>query len=163
MRKTMYPTISTLIVLSMLGIGATVYAHCQVPCGIFDDPARITAMTEDITTIEKSMNQITALSKEPTAQNTNQCVRWVLTKEEHAEKLSETITYYFMAQRVKPSPATDKAGYAKYIKELTLLHQMLQTTMKTKQTVDLAQVAKLKSLLHEFSHSYLGPLSAHPH
>jgi nickel superoxide dismutase len=163
MRKAMYPTISMLIILSMLGIGATVYAHCQMPCGIYDDPARFTAMTENIATIEKAMNQITALSKDPTAQNTNQSVRWVLTKEKHADELSETITYYFMAQRVKPSPASNKEAYAKYIKELTLLHQMLQASMKAKQTVDLAPVIQLKSLLHDFSDSYLGPMADHTH
>jgi nickel superoxide dismutase len=163
MKKAVNPTIATLIILSLLGIGATVYAHCQVPCGIFDDPARIRAMEENITTIEKAINQITALGKDPTAQNTNQSVRWVLTKEKHADDLSEIITYYFMAQRVKPSPEANKEAYAKYIKELTLLHKMLQSTMKTKQTLDLANVAELKSQLHDFSHSYLGPLADHTH
>ena len=33
-------------------------AHCQIPCGIYDDAARITMMEEHVTTIEKSMKQI---------------------------------------------------------------------------------------------------------
>ncbi|MCF7975778.1 MAG: superoxide dismutase, Ni [Phycisphaerae bacterium] len=163
MKKTVKFTISSLVILAILGVAATVYAHCQIPCGIYDDPARVTAMAEHITTIEKSMNQITAQSKESTAQGTNQSVRWVMNKEKHADELSEIITYYFMAQRIKPSTEANKEAYTKYIKELTLLHQMLQTTMKAKQTVDLAQVAQLKSLLHDFSDSYLGPLAGHTH
>ena len=30
-------------------------AHCQVPCGIYDDPARIAELREDATTIEKAI------------------------------------------------------------------------------------------------------------
>ena len=160
MRKTMVPKISVLLLIGLLGAAATVYAHCQIPCGIYDDPARVTAMAEHITTIEKSMKQIDA----PGA-STNQSVRWVLNKEKHADELADIITYYFMAQRIKPSAQTDSAAYGKYIKELTLLHQMLQTSMKAKQTTDLTQVTKLKSLLHDFSDSYLGihSHSEHPH
>jgi len=158
MRKAMHPRISMLIILSMLGIGATVYAHCQIPCGIYDDPARVTAMAEHITTIEKAMNQINGPGT-----STNQSVRWVMNKEKHADELSDIITYYFMAQRIKPSDEIGSAAYTKYIKELTLLHQLLQTSMKAKQTTDLAQVTKLRSLLHDFSDSYLGAAAGHTH
>ena len=158
MRKAMYPKIPMLIILSMLGLGATVYAHCQIPCGIYDDPARITALAEHIKTIEKSMNQINA-----SGTNTNQSVRWVMNKEKHADELANIVTYYFMAQRIKPSAQVGSADYTKYIKELTLLHQLLQTSMKVKQTSDLAQVTKLKALLHDFSDSYLGVHAGHSH
>ena len=158
MRKATVSRISTLIVLSMLGIGATVYAHCQIPCGIYDDPARLTAMAEHIKTIEKSMNQINA-----SGTNTNQSVRWVMNKEKHADELASIITYYFMAQRIKPSAQVGTEAYAKYIKQLTQLHQLLQTSMKAKQTADLTHVAKLKSLLHGFSDSYLGVHAGHTH
>jgi len=158
MRKAMVPKISMLVVLSMFGVAATVYAHCQIPCGIYDDPARFTAMAEHITTIEKSMNQISGAGT-----NTNQSVRWVLNKEKHADELANIITYYFMAQRVKPSAQSNREAYSKYVKELTLLHQLLQTSMKAKQTTDLAQITKLKSLLHDFSDSYLGAHAGHSH
>jgi nickel superoxide dismutase len=158
MRKAMYPRISMLIILSLLGVGATVYAHCQIPCGIYDDPARITAMAEHITTIEKSMNQINAAGT-----NTNQSVRWVLNKEKHADELANIVTYYFMAQRIKPSAKVPSEAHSKYIKELTQLHQLLQTSMKAKQTTDLTQITKLKSLLHNFSDSYLGAHAGHTH
>ena len=157
-KRTRFAAISTLTIITLLSIGATVYAHCQIPCGIYDDPARFTAMAEHITTIEKSMNQINA-----SGTKTNQSVRWVLNKEKHADELANIITYYFMAQRIKPSAQSNKAAYGKYIKEITLLHQLLQTSMKAKQTTDLAQITELRSLLHSFSDSYLGAHAGHSH
>ena len=56
-------------------------------------------MKEHVVTIEKSINE---LNKNP---NDNQKVRWILNKENHANELSEIVTYYFMAQRIKESSA----------------------------------------------------------
>ena len=61
-----------------------------------------------------------------------------------------------MAQRVKPADKSDTAGYEKCIKQLTLLHEMLVYSMKTKQTTDLTNVEKLRSLLKDFRSAYLG-------
>jgi nickel superoxide dismutase len=132
-----------------------VYSHCQIPCGIYDDPARLTAIAEDINTVEKSMKSIEELSAQQ-KMNMNQIVRWVNVKDEHAEDIAHIVSYYFMAQRIKPAEKTDAAGYEKYIKQLTLLHEMLVYSMKCKQTTDLANVEKLRSLLTEFRGSYLG-------
>merc|ERR1719235_381113 len=57
--------------------------HCQVPCGIFDDPAMVAGVTEDCATIRKAMEQIVELGakKDQTATDFNQMVRWVNTKE----------------------------------------------------------------------------------
>ena len=45
--------------------GSGVRCHCQVPCGIFDDGARVAALKEDAATIRKAMVQINELSAEP--------------------------------------------------------------------------------------------------
>lgn len=45
---------------SLARLGA-VRTHCQVPCGIFDDPARVTALKEDAATVRKAMVQINEL------------------------------------------------------------------------------------------------------
>jgi nickel superoxide dismutase len=126
-----------------------------MPCGIYDDPARLAAIAEDITTIEKAMKSIEELSVQ-TKPNMNQIVRWVNTKDEHAEDIAHIASYYFMAQRIKPAEKSDAANYEKYIKQLTLLHEMLIYSMKAKQTTDLANVEKLRLLLAEFRVSYLG-------
>ncbi|MEM7383927.1 MAG: superoxide dismutase [Ni] [Verrucomicrobiota bacterium] len=130
-------------------------AHCQVPCGIYDDPARITALLEHVTTIEKSMKQIIELSAEP-KKNANQLVRWTNAKEHHSDDLSKIVTYYFMTQRIKPpKEASDKAAAEKYTKELTLLHHMLVHAMKCKQTTDVAHCEKLRGLITTFKTSYM--------
>jgi len=131
-----------------------VYSHCQIPCGIYDDPARLTAIAEDINTVEKAMKSIEELSAQPKP-NMNQIVRWIDVKDQHAEDIDKIVSYYFMTQRIKPVAKTDP-GYEKYIKELTRLHEMLVYSMKCKQTTDLANVEKLRSLLTEFRTSYLG-------
>jgi hypothetical protein len=105
-------------------------------------------------TIEIAMKRIISFS-ETQPLNNNQIVRWVQNKEQHADALSEILTDYFMAQRVKPA-AADSPQYKNYIEQLTLLHDMLQTSMKCKQTTDLAQVEKLKTLLDKFSKAYQG-------
>jgi len=40
------------------------YAHCEIPCGIYDDEMRIKIINEHIVTVEKSMKQIIELEKE---------------------------------------------------------------------------------------------------
>ena len=144
--------IGVLVVVLTGGLITRVYSHCQIPCGIYDDGARLKAIAEHITTIEKSMNQINELSTAD-AKNMNQIVRWVNNKDNHADELADIVTYYFMAQRIKPT-GQDSANYKKYVEQLTLLHEMLVTSMKCKQTTDLENVEKLKNLLHEFSHAY---------
>ena len=143
------------VLLSAIVFGSLAYSHCQIPCGIYDDEARFNMITEHITTIEKSMKLIESLSaqKKP---NMNQIVRWVDNKEKHADEISHIVTYYFMAQRVKLPAKDNTKAFNEYVKKLTLLHEMLIYAMKTKQTTDLDNVEKLRSLLDEFHKVYFG-------
>jgi nickel superoxide dismutase len=147
-------TVWIVLVLLAGGVVTQVYSHCQIPCGIYDDPARLKMIDEHIATIEKAMQQIVQLSQAEPA-NMNQIVRWVNNKDTHADELSEIVTYYFMAQRIAPT-APDSAEYKDYVRKLTLLHEMLVNSMKCKQTTDLAYVEKLKDLLKEFTAAYQG-------
>lgn len=121
-------------------------AHCEIPCGIYDDQMRIALINEHIGTIEKSMQQITHLSGEKTI-NHNQLMRWVMNKENHANELQHIVTQYFMTQRIP-------IDTEKYVEKLTLLHKMLVYAMKCKQTVDLSHVFTLRSLVKDFSRLY---------
>ncbi len=132
-----------------------VFPHCQIPCGIYNDEMRFTMMKEHIQTIEKSMAQIIELSKEPD-KNANQLVRWVLNKEQHADELAQIVTYYFLTQRIKPVDENEAAAFKDYLLKVSLLHKMLVVAMKTKQTTDLNNVEKLRSLLQDFHDAYLG-------
>ncbi|MFC1781320.1 superoxide dismutase [Ni] [Planctomycetota bacterium] len=137
------------VIASAVFFASMAYSHCQIPCGIYDDPARFDEIAEHITTVEKCINQITELSADP-SQNANQLIRWVLNKEEHADELSHVVTFYFMAQRINLPAEGDDAAQIDYVKKLTILHEMLVYSMKAKQTTDLENVEKLRSLLEEF-------------
>ena len=144
------------VVVSMALVGPAVLAHCQIPCGIYGDETRFVTMREHVTTLDKSMKQITELGKE-SSPNWNQLVRWVDNKESHADELAEIITYYFMSQRIKPPAAdADDAAKAKYQKEIGILHKMLIHTMKAKQSTDPAHIEALNMLIDKLEASYLG-------
>ena len=136
-------------------LAAPASSHCEIPCGIYDDHMRLRMIEEDITTIEKSMKQIEELSKvaEP---DWNQIVRWVVNKEEHADRIAHVVTQYFMTQRVKPVDEKHVKAYARYVEELELLHGMLIYSMKAKQTTDTENTEKLRSLLAGFRRAYFG-------
>jgi len=136
-------------------LASPAFAHCEIPCGIYDDEMRIAMIAEHITTIEKSMSQIEELSKQET-RDFNQIVRWVKNKEDHANELQHIVAQYFMTQRLKPADMEAKDAYTAYMQKLTLLHQMLYYTMKAKQTTDKSNVEKLRSLLSEFRTAYFG-------
>jgi nickel superoxide dismutase len=131
----------------------TAYSHCQIPCGIYGDQTRFTILREHITTIEKSMKQITELSKDA-AKNINQLVRWVNNKDQHADEFTEIVTYYFLAQRIKIAEESNKPEFSDYQKKVTLLHQMMVYSMKCKQTTDLENVTKLSALVDQFEDMY---------
>ena len=128
-------------------------AHCEVPCGIYEDSVRIALIKEHITTIEKSMKQIEELSKAG-AINYNQLVRWINNKEEHAKKIQEIVSQYFLHQRIKMVDPANKEAYAKYMKHLEKLHAMLVYSMKCKQTTDLGYIASLRKTVAEFESAY---------
>lgn len=143
--------LKTILIIALLAIPGQVDAHCEVPCGIYGDETRILTIEEHIQTIEKAMIQISQLNKANPV-NTNQMVRWVITKEAHAEKIQHIVSQYFMTQRIKPGQEQTGA-------QLDVLHQMLVVAMKSKQTTDLQQTAELRRLLKAFEMLYFG----HPH
>ncbi|MPN55952.1 hypothetical protein SDC9_203636 [bioreactor metagenome] len=146
--------ISAVVLAIVAFAGYRIYAHCEIPCGIYDDPMRMKMIYEHIRTIGKSIHEIGHLEEE-TKPNANQLTRWIINKDNHADQLQEIVTQYFMTQRLKPT-APGEPGYDKYIKELTLLHGILVEAMKSKQTVDPATVKKMDQLAAEFEKSYFG-------
>lgn len=135
-------------------------AHCQIPCGIYGDAMRFEMLREHIATIEKSMNQVVELSEDPSG-NANQLTRWVMNKEGHAEQFEEIVTKYFLQQRIKVAePGSD--DWDAYVHKVTLCHNMLVTSMKTKQTTDLGHVEKLRDLVDAFEKAYF-PEGSHSH
>ena len=142
-----------LIIVLVVGFTGLAHSHCQVPCGIYGDMTRIVILNEHLTTIEKSMKQINELSKDPQA-NMNQLVRWVDNKDTHADELSEIVTYYFLAQRIKIKEPANADEYKKYQAQITTLHQMMVYSMKCKQTTDVKNVEKLRGLVGQLVKLY---------
>jgi nickel superoxide dismutase len=154
MKKINARMMALLVLMAATG-GTLIRAHCQVPCGIYDDEARFGMLAEHVTTMEKAMKEIVSLSAQAPV-NYNQVVRWVMNKEKHAEEFSEILSYYFLAQRLKPVAADDKEGHAAYLAKLEMVHRLVVGAMKAKQTVDLAHIQELRDLLARFQNSYFG-------
>lgn len=130
------------LVTLFLVSGQGLFAHCQIPCGIYHDENVVGQLEEAIETMEKSMHQIHE-NKMESALDTNQMVRWVMNKEEHANKLAGILTEYFLKQRIKPDDP-------QVTQKVTSVHRMLVSSMKVKQTVDKTHVEALKKELKAF-------------
>ena len=152
--KNLLRIIGVIVLAGFLNIQS--FAHCEVPCGIYTDQLRIELIKEHIMTIEKAMTQIETLSAEENI-NYNQLVRWIETKEHHANLIQEIAEQYFMTQRVKPADPDDAEAYGKYITQLTLLHEVLIYAMKTKQSTDADVTEKLLGTVEKFEVAYFGP------
>ncbi len=109
------------------------YAHCDIPCGIYDPkPAQIAAST-----ILKMVQKINELPKQnPTASDRNAFVRMVWTKEEHARKCKEELlilwTDYFKPEHLKQFPNLHETFW-----------NAAKLCSKNKQSVDLKSAEEL--------------------
>lgn len=144
---------SIVIIAIFVFVQSKSYAHCEIPCGIYHDELRIELLKEHIQTIEKSMKMIEELESAKNI-NYNQLVRWIDNKEEHANEIQEIVYQYFMNQRVKVVDPSESEKYKKYVKQITLLHEMLIFSMKAKQSTDHQYIDKLNETLEDFEESY---------
>jgi nickel superoxide dismutase len=135
------------LVLTFSLLTNVLVAHCQIPCGIYDDALRVLQIKENFQTIKKAMNKIVFLSSELTPQSSQQIVRWVNTKEEHADKTQKLLSEYFLAQRI--SEKNDE-----YFKQLSSIHKLIVNSMKCKQTVNLDYIKQGLHSLDNFNKLY---------
>lgn len=140
---------SLLSAAAVCTFAAIASAHCQVPCGIYGDQLRFEQMLEDEHTISKAQLQINELTTDVDAQSVNQMARWVMTKEDHATKIQETIAAYFMAQRIK-------ADDPDYGKKLMAAHAVMVNAMKCKQSADAETAKVLEKSIFDFYRAYEG-------
>ena len=135
--KNVFLFLAIALPVSLLVSPKIAHAHCQIPCGIYHDYARVMAMLEDAATIEKSITLIKELSGTRDAQAQNQLVRWVMNKEKHAQNIITTISDYFLTQRVKPNQKD-------YAERLRTHHAVIIAAMQAKQHADLQYAHDLK-------------------
>lgn len=117
-----------------------VFAHCDVPCGIYDPkPMQIAAAT-----VLKMAEKMQALSTERSATEMNNYVRMVVTKEEHARICKHELlvlwTDFFKPEHLESFPD---------------LHDKVWSTAKliskTKQGVDLYSAQELVKAVDEIA------------
>lgn len=133
--------------------GQRALAHCQVPCGIYDDAARIGQLQEDATTIGKAIASINDLAGKHDALSINQATRWVTTKEAHASHVIEVVAEYFLTQKVKPV-AAGAEGRDAYLGALADHHAVMVAAMKCKQSADPGVVADLEKAIQTLAAHY---------
>lgn len=129
-------------------------AHCQVPCGIYDDHAKVDEMIQDADTVIKAANMMAELEGASDVQSHQQFVRWVNNKESHAQKVIITIADYFLTQRVK-------ADQEDYVQRLKDHHAVILLAMKVKQSSDPAAGEALKAAVEKLVAYY--PQHHHHH
>ena len=122
-------------------------AHCQIPCGIYDDHARVQSMLEDAATVAKSVTLINELAGKTDAQSQNQLIRWVTNKERHAQNIISTISDYFLTQRVK-------ASQEDYLERLAKHHAVIVAAMQTKQNAEQKYVVALRASIEALAPYY---------
>lgn len=143
------------LVLTIVAAGQleTASAHCEVPCGIYDDQRQFEHMLEDTKTIAKAIDQINELvedmAEDADPLGVNQIVRWVNNKESHATNTQHIIAQYFMSQRIKP----DEEGYSE---KLTAAHAVMVAAMKCKQDADPETADVLRKTILDFYRAYEG-------
>jgi nickel superoxide dismutase len=117
------------------------YAHCDIPCGIYDPtPAKIAADT-----VAKMVEKITALDKTATDFTTRgNFVRMVMVKEQHAEickkELQVLWSDYFKPEHVEKFPKLHDTFW-----------KALKLASKNKQSVDAQAAADLQAAVKEIS------------
>ncbi|ADE54266.1 superoxide dismutase, Ni [Coraliomargarita akajimensis] len=138
---------SLILSITILLTAQVAQAHCQVPCGIYDDHARVEAMAEDAVTVAKACKMIAELEGKTDAQSQQQLVRWVSNKELHAQKIISTISDYFLTQRVK-------ASQEDYVERLKSHHAVIVAAMKAKQHADAKSAKALADAISVLEHYY---------
>lgn len=127
-----------------------VYAHCDVPCGIYEGDSMLTA----VATMEKMVEKIQALKRPSTDAPAdewnayqNSLTRMIVEKEEQGEICKRELlilwTDYF-----KPE----------HLERFSDLHEKVWKTAKLvskcKQSVDMRAIQELKDAAHEIAHMF---------
>ena len=81
----------------------------------------------------------------------NQLVRWVVTKEEHCQKIVITVADYCLCQRVK---RVNFASELDYLQALKVHHAVMQAAMKAKQSMDIEACNSLEHAIDDLAKMY---------
>lgn len=123
------------------------YAHCDVPCGIYDPYlAQVAAFT--VIRMTQMLEEASVSSAEPPFDERKRLIsqisRLTKVKEDHAEIVKHEVRViwgdYFKAEQIEKFPEVHN-----------LVHEIMQLGSKVKQELDLEAAKKLLSKVQEFS------------
>jgi LPS O-antigen subunit length determinant protein (WzzB/FepE family) len=110
----------------------------------------VAEMKQDAATIRKAIVQSMELHGGDLVA-TNQMVRWIMTKEDHAAKIITRVSEYCLCQRVKP---TVFKSDEEYVQALKAHHAVMQCAMKAKQQMDVAACDALDHAIGDMAKMY---------
>lgn len=124
----------------------TAFAHCDVPCGIYDPKSAQIAAATVLKMVQK-MNELETADchdKEGKMQYQNAMTRYILTKEEHARKCKEELlilwTDYFKPEHLEKFPNLHDTFW-----------KAAKLCSENKQHVDVATAEKLINAVDEIA------------
>jgi nickel superoxide dismutase len=120
-----------------------VYAHCDVPCGIYETDS----MTHAAATCRRMVEKYQELGDLSDAEHMNQFVRIVQTKEKHAQKCKDEL-YLLWSDYFKPE------HLEKFPDLHTTFWMAAKQCGKVKQTLSIEECDKLIEMVHEISHMF---------
>lgn len=121
----------------------TVYAHCDIPCGIYETDT----MMHSAETCRRMIQKIEELGELDSIEKHNTFVRSVVNKEKHAQKVKREL-YILWSDYFKPE----------HLEKYPDLHDRLWKAAKqastVKQTVSMEEAEKLINMVHDISHLF---------
>lgn len=121
----------------------TAYAHCDIPCGIYETDT----MMHSAETCRRMIQKIEELGELDNIEKHNTFVRSVMNKEEHAQKVKNEL-YILWSDYFKPE----------HVEKYPQLHDQLWKTVKqastVKQTVSANEVEKFVTMVHDIAHLF---------
>jgi nickel superoxide dismutase len=122
-----------------------VYAHCDVPCGIYETDTMTHAAATCKRMVEKYHEIGEVDDEDPESMNT--AIRCVLTKEEHAQRCKDQL-YLLWSDYFKPE-------HLEAFPELhTVFWQATKQCGKVKQTMSVEECDTLVSMVHDIAHMF---------
>lgn len=121
-----------------------VYAHCDVPCGIYE----IDTMAHAADTCVRMIEKIEALPSDAGKTDAhNNFIRMVMTKEKHAQLCKQQL-YVLWSDYFKPE----------HLQKFPDLHDTFWKAVKqcsaVKQSISLADAQELRRMVHDIAHMF---------
>lgn len=121
----------------------TAYAHCDIPCGIYETDT----MMHSAETCRRMIQKISELGSLDNLEKHNTMIRSVMNKERHAQKVKDEL-YILWSDYFKPE----------HIDAYPDLHDRLWKAAKqastVKQTVSMEEAEALITLVHDIAHLF---------